>query len=179
MPQIRPWTQEGGLQSAPTPLSGPLRTPSHIPKSPIPFGIPRSDSLPQVAGLAGGSKSYAERLSDYPEIGPLSLADARLALVEPAERAGVVFQQKPIDAIYGQTQGYPYFLQEWGYQVWNLTPKPKIDAAVVARATESSLHRLDEGFSGCASTASPARKRRYTCHGHARRKPAPLGRNRR
>ena len=102
--------------------------------------------LPQVVGLAGRSKSYAERLFDYPEIGPLSPTDARLALVEPAERAGVVFQQKAIDAIYAQTQGYPYFLQEWGYQAWNLAPKPKIDTAVVARATEASIGRLDEGF---------------------------------
>jgi hypothetical protein len=102
--------------------------------------------LPQVVGLAGRSKSYAERLFDFPEIGPLSPADARLALVEPAERAEVVFQQKAIDAIYAQTQGYPYFLQEWGYQAWNLAPTFKIDAAVVGRATAASLGRLDEGF---------------------------------
>jgi hypothetical protein len=102
--------------------------------------------LPQVVGLAGRSKSYAERLFDYPEIGPLSPDDARLALVEPAERAGVVFQSEAIDAIYVQTQGYPYFLQEWGYQAWNLAATPTIDAAGVARATEASLGRLDEGF---------------------------------
>ena len=96
--------------------------------------------------MAGRSKSYAERLFDYPEIGPLSPADARLALVEPAERAGVAFQSDAIDAIYAQTQGYPYFLQEWGYQAWNLAATPVIDAAVVARATEASLGHLDEGF---------------------------------
>lgn len=102
--------------------------------------------LPQVVGLAGRSKSYAERLFDYPEIGPLSPEDARQALAEPAERAGVAFLPEAIDAIYAQTQGYPYFLQEWGYQAWNLAPTSTIDAAVVTRATASSLRRLDEGF---------------------------------
>jgi len=102
--------------------------------------------LPQVVGLAGRSKSYAERLFDYPEIGPLSPEDARQALAEPAERAGVAFLPEAIDAIYAQTQGYPYFLQEWGYQAWNLAPTSTIDAAVVTRTTASSLRRLDEGF---------------------------------
>ncbi len=102
--------------------------------------------LPQVVGLAGRSKSYAERLFDFPEIGPLSQLDARLALVEPAERAGVAFQAGAVDVIYAKTQGYPYFLQEWGYQAWNLAATPVIDVSVVVRATEASLRRLDEGF---------------------------------
>lgn len=102
--------------------------------------------LPQVIGLAGRSKSYAERLFDFPEIGPLSPADARLALVEPAERGGVCYAPEAIEELYAQTRGYPYFLQEWGYQAWNLAPKPLIDLKVVKRATEHSVRRLDEGF---------------------------------
>jgi hypothetical protein len=102
--------------------------------------------LPQVVGLAGRSKSYAERLFDYPEIGPLSPADARLALVEPAERAGVVFQQKAIDAIYAKTQGYPYFLQEWGYQAWNHAVSSPINLATVHESHAIVSRRLDENF---------------------------------
>ena len=102
--------------------------------------------LPQVVGLAGRSKSYAERLFDYPEIGPLSEADAAHALAEPAERAGITFTAEALAAIYAQTRGYPYFLQEWGYQAWNLAVPPTIDAAVIERATQASINRLDEGF---------------------------------
>jgi AAA ATPase domain len=97
--------------------------------------------LPQVVGLAGRSKSY-----DYPEIGPLSEADAAKALAEPAERAGITFTAEALAAIYAQTRGYPYFLQEWGYQAWNLAVPPTIDAAVIERATQASISRLDEGF---------------------------------
>ena len=32
--------------------------------------------LPQVAALAGKAKSYAERLFDYPQVGPLDTHDA-------------------------------------------------------------------------------------------------------
>ncbi len=102
--------------------------------------------LPQVVGLAGRSKSYAERLFDYPEIGPLSETDAAKALAEPAERAGITFTAEALAAIYAQTRGYPYFLQEWGYQAWNLAVPPTIDAAVIERATKASINRLDEGF---------------------------------
>ena len=102
--------------------------------------------LPQVVGLAGRSKSYAERLLDYPEIGPLSETDAAKALAEPAERAGITFTAEALAAIYAQTRGYPYFLQEWGYQAWNLAVPPTIDAAVIERATQASINRLDEGF---------------------------------
>jgi hypothetical protein len=102
--------------------------------------------LPQVVGLAGRSKSYAERLFDYPEIGPLSETDAAKALAEPAERAGITFTAEALAAIYAQTRGYPYFLQEWGYQAWNLAVPPIIDAAVIERATQASINRLDEGF---------------------------------
>ena len=102
--------------------------------------------LPQVVGLAGRSKSYAERLFDYPEIGPLSEADAAKALAEPAEREGITFTAEALTAIYAQTHGYPYFLQEWGYQAWNLAVPPTIDAAVIERATQASISRLDEGF---------------------------------
>lgn len=102
--------------------------------------------LPQVVGLAGRSKSYAERLFDYPEIGPLSELDAAQALAEPAERAGLNFTPDALTAIYVQTRGYPYFLQEWGYQAWNLAAPPTIDAALIAHATQASLFRLDEGF---------------------------------
>ena len=45
--------------------------------------------LPQIAELAGDAKSYAERLFKFPAIGVLDPADARAALVRPAEEEGV------------------------------------------------------------------------------------------
>ena len=70
--------------------------------------------LPILPGLAGDSKSYAERLFNFPDIAALSKDDAIKALRDPAREVGVNFEQKALDEIYRLTQGYPYVLQEWG-----------------------------------------------------------------
>lgn len=102
--------------------------------------------LPQLVGLAGRSKSYAERLFRYPIVGPLAEADAIEALRDPVTKEGVAFSEAALKDIVRQTEGYPYFLQEWGYQVWNLAEKSPIDKATVARATTSTIKKLDESF---------------------------------
>jgi type II secretory pathway predicted ATPase ExeA len=88
--------------------------------------------LPQLVGKAGRAKSYAERLFDYPKLGPLKNADAKIALQEPVQKEGdgVSFTDEALNEIIRVTQGYPYFLQEWGYQAWNLATKSPIDVDV-------------------------------------------------
>ncbi|MBT5144745.1 MAG: ATP-binding protein [Gemmatimonadetes bacterium] len=102
--------------------------------------------LPILPALAGESKSYAERLFGFPEVGALSEADAALALQEPAREEGAAFDQDALADIYRVTAGYPYFLQEWGYQAWNLAQDSPIDLAVAKRATETAVPRLDSNF---------------------------------
>jgi hypothetical protein len=102
--------------------------------------------LPQLVGLAGRSKSYAERLFRYPEVGPLAAPDAIAALRDPALKGGAAFSEDALKEIVRQTRGYPYFLQEWGYQAWNLAQGPTIDKAVVLRATDASIKKLDGSF---------------------------------
>lgn len=102
--------------------------------------------LPQLVANAGQSKSYAERLFDYPEVGPLSILDAKLALQEPIKAANVTFTQQALDEIIKITKGYPYFLQEWGYQCWNLASNTPIDIDVVHEATRESIRKLDQSF---------------------------------
>ena len=102
--------------------------------------------LPILPGLAGESKSYAERLFSFPVIGPLSEPDAVTALRDPTRAAGVDFEADALREIYRLTQGYPYFLQEWGYQAWNFAPASPITLAVVQQATPTVIRRLDENF---------------------------------
>lgn len=102
--------------------------------------------LPQLVGKAGRAKSYAERLFDYPELGPLIKKDAESALQEPAKREGVFFTKEAIDEIINVTEGYPYFLQEWGYQAWNIANKSPIDVNVAKQATVASIASLDKSF---------------------------------
>lgn len=102
--------------------------------------------LPIMPRLAGESKSYAERLFDFPEVGSLSPEDAAIAIREPIEAEGESIESKAIDAIISITQGYPYFLQAWAYQVWNMAAKSPIQKATVDAATEATLCRLDQNF---------------------------------
>jgi hypothetical protein len=102
--------------------------------------------LPILPGLAGDSKSYAERLFNFPEVGALSELDAAKALQEPAQAVGVIFESPALKEIYRLTKGYPYFLQEWGYQSWNHAPTPAITLSVVQTATPRVIDRLDQNF---------------------------------
>jgi hypothetical protein len=102
--------------------------------------------LPILPGLAGESKSYAERLFSFPDVGPLPEADAIRALQDPVRAEGVEFDPQALHEIYRQTQGYPYFLQEWGYQAWNHAAASPIDMAVIEQTSELVARRLDTNF---------------------------------
>ena len=102
--------------------------------------------LKVLTTLAGESKSYAERLFMFPEIGALADADARKALQDPIARAGAGIEAPALEEIVRRTQGYPYFLQEWGYQAWNQAPRSPITLNDVQTATASVVQRLDANF---------------------------------
>jgi hypothetical protein len=102
--------------------------------------------LPQLIALAGRSKSYAERLFQFPEVGALQPIDAAEAVQEPVQEQGVRFTEAALQEIIMQTKGYPYFLQEWGYQSWNLATLSPIGIDVIHQATRESIRRLDANF---------------------------------
>ena len=102
--------------------------------------------LPVLPGMAGESKSYAERLFNFPDIGALSEADAAKALREPARDAGVEFQEDALQEVFRLTHGYPYFIQEWGYQAWNIAAASPITLQIVQTATPEVIRRLDKNF---------------------------------
>lgn len=102
--------------------------------------------LPQLRGRAGNAKSYAERLFDYPEIGPLEADQARLAFVKPAQDEGVVVDADAADSIVQVTQGYPYFIQEWGSCTWDVAENDHITLADVQAASVRAIAALDESF---------------------------------
>jgi hypothetical protein len=102
--------------------------------------------LPQLAGLSGDAKSYAERLFAYPKVGPLDRAAAETAVREPIKDEGEDITQEALLQVVEITEGYPYFLQEWGFQAWNVTEASPIDADDLTRATDNAMRKLDEGF---------------------------------
>jgi hypothetical protein len=102
--------------------------------------------LPVLPGMAGESKSYAERLFNFPDIGALSAEDAAKALRDPARDVGVEFQDDALKEVFRLTHGYPYFIQEWGYQSWNIAAASPITLQTVQDATPEVIRRLDKNF---------------------------------
>ena len=102
--------------------------------------------LPQLVGLAGKAKSYAERLFLFPAVGPLGLGEATEALQRPVKTQDVEFTEGALRLIFELTRGYPYFLQEWGYELWNFAQSSPITEENVTAATPGIIRKLDENF---------------------------------
>jgi hypothetical protein len=102
--------------------------------------------LPQLRALAGEAKSYAERLFEFPTIGPLSAGEAEQALRKPAAEAGVDYTDEAVAEILARTQGYPYFLQEWGNSAWDIAAGSPITRDDVERGSQEAIATLDESF---------------------------------
>lgn len=102
--------------------------------------------LPQLPGRMGRAKSYAERLFDFPFIGPLDDAAAGDAIAVPAKQQRVRFEAAALARIVGETRGYPYFLQEWGKHVWDVASRSPITEQDVEQASAMAVAALDESF---------------------------------
>lgn len=102
--------------------------------------------LPQLVGQAGKAKSYAERLFEYPQIGPLDTEAATEALVKPARKQAVEFDPSALKEVLKQTKGYPYFIQEWGKHCWQSAQQSPITERDAQRATQLATAELDSSF---------------------------------
>lgn len=117
--------------------------------------------LPQLPALAGEAKSYAERLFDFPLIGSLSTIDALEAIEKPAHDLGVEFEADASRRIVQLSEGYPYFLQEYGKHVWNTAARSPIEVADVRRAQPQVQTQLDENFFRVRVDRATRAERRY------------------
>lgn len=102
--------------------------------------------LPQLRGRMGEAKSYAERLFDFPEIGALPEPAAIEALVVPASDEGVDYEEAAVQEVLNLSQGYPYFLQEWGKHAWDVATASPITKEDIQDASASAIAALDESF---------------------------------
>ena len=102
--------------------------------------------LPQIAELAGDAKSYAERLFKFPRIDSLTPEEARQALVGPAETENVSYDEDAVDLAVSLTHGYPYFIQELGYQAWIVASGNHITAEDISTAKDAYDAKLDGSF---------------------------------
>lgn len=112
----------------------------------LPFLIAGA-GLPSLPAHVGEARSYAERLFDFRTVGRLDVDGSSAALTEPAEREGVMWEPGALDRIRMLTDGYPYFLQEFGKQAWLVSDSPDvIGPEDVEAAVPLAIGELDNGF---------------------------------
>jgi hypothetical protein len=102
--------------------------------------------LPQIAAKMGKAKTYAERLFEFLKIGQLERQSAIQAIVVPAKKLNVQYEEAALEEILLQTEGYAYFLQEWGKHAWDIATSSPITKEDAKRATEQALNELDASF---------------------------------
>lgn len=102
--------------------------------------------LPQLPRMLRLSKPYAERLYTYRELGRLDRNAGLKALITPAERMGVGFERDAAEHVFEATQGYPYFLQEYGRILWTHVDEPPISLDDVERVQPLVEADLDLRF---------------------------------
>lgn len=117
--------------------------------------------LPQLPGLAGDAKSYAERLFKFPMIGELPAIAAAEALTEPARSEGVTYEYDAVGEIVTYTEGYPYLIQEFGRAVWDLAPGPVVTKEDALAAKDRVEAELDESFFRARVQRSTPEELRY------------------
>jgi AAA ATPase domain len=117
--------------------------------------------LPQIPRLAGEARSYAERLFRFPRIGALEESAAQAALVVPAEREGARYEDEAVTRALELTQGYPFYLQEFGKHIWNLAPTSPITRANVDDAAPRAEESLDRGIYEVRIQRATVKERRY------------------
>ena len=102
--------------------------------------------LPQLRGMTGKAKSYAERIFDFPLIDALAPPEATRAIVKPARDEGVDYTPEAVTSILEKTKGYPYFLQEWGKHAWDAAEESPISVKDIQVASVTAVAALDESF---------------------------------
>lgn len=102
--------------------------------------------LPKIAKLAGDTKSYAERLFNFVKVDSLKPPHDAQAIVEPARKFNKQYTPEAISKVLYETEGYPYFIQEFGRHIWERANSDTIDLDIVSNSYNTFIQKLDEGF---------------------------------
>jgi hypothetical protein len=117
--------------------------------------------LPELKVRLLAAKPYADRLFSYAELGRLSDAAARAALVGPAAAAGVAFEESAARQIVDEAAGFPYFIQEYGRELWNYAESAPITMADLDAARVIVKDSLARNFFGTRFEMATDTEQRY------------------
>ncbi len=117
--------------------------------------------LPQLPGRLAEASSYAERLFQFMEIGRLTTAAARAALMLPASREGIHYDERALNFILARADRYPFFLQTYGRYAWLAAGSSPITEHDAMIADAIAREQLDNGFHRARFNRATAAEQRY------------------
>jgi hypothetical protein len=117
--------------------------------------------LPDLQVRLIRAKPYADRLFEYRELGRLRDAEAHVALVKPASTLGVEFSEEAAAEVVRLSAGYPYFLQEYGRELWNASESSPIDMVDVEEVRDLVKEQLARTFYGSRFDLASDAEQRY------------------
>lgn len=116
--------------------------------------------LPTLAANLQNARSYSERLFRGEEVDSLPRDEALAAFVRPLEQAGRSAEDEVAEAVVEEVEGYPYFIQLWGSELWDaadLAGVERLTVDLLEEARQEIYQRLDRDFyEPRISTLTPA-----------------------
>jgi hypothetical protein len=91
--------------------------------------------LPNLTVNLLEARTYSERMFRGDEVASLGASEARQAFLVPLEGTGRAADGDLVERVLADVEGYPYFIQLWGAELW--------DAATFADVARFSVELLD------------------------------------
>ncbi len=105
--------------------------------------------LPTLTSSLQKARSYSERLFRGEEIGSLAPEEALAAFTRPLEQTSRTADGKLAASLVEEVEGYPYFIQLWGSELWDAADLAGVDRLSIGLldATRPEIFgRLDRDF---------------------------------
>lgn len=101
--------------------------------------------LPSLPRILAEAKSYAERFQ-YSKIQQIDENVVAEALTIPAAQEDAQWDDDAVALVVAKSGRYPYFLQQYGQETWNVAAGPIITERDAERGVLQGNNQLDNGF---------------------------------
>ncbi|WP_157930996.1 ATP-binding protein [Mycobacteroides abscessus] len=105
--------------------------------------------LPTLTVNLLAARTYTERMFTGEEVSSLDRPSAEDAFVLPLHDTGYSATPQLVNAVLDEVEGYPYFIQLWGKELWEIarvSGTSELSEPLLAEAREEIYRRLDLDF---------------------------------
>ncbi|MEW5997141.1 MAG: AAA family ATPase [Candidatus Micrarchaeota archaeon] len=102
--------------------------------------------LPPLKTNLKEAKTYTERMFSFKEVDNLTPAQAKEAILGTLKGSGYSFDDELTDAVIRETDGYPYFIQFYGYFLIENSNNAKLGLRDLKRLHPALINELDTSF---------------------------------